>query len=297
MEHLRYVKINIATELYSRADNLRVFNTWLDNVLLYFGTYLLMGPTREQTWLNTLPAALSGDAKLWYHTTRELQDPPLTFVNWILALHVEFITRRAASTAFKEYNSCEYAPEKGILAFYHRLITLNALLSEPHDEPTLSQQLLQKVPISYINYAIKFRDCTPGITPIDTWVHELGNIEHSELLAKTFTEDCEDSHSKRVANLPESSTALVNQQTSTSIKLRRPIGHTLLFVANVATPKTIHTVTTAAPYKPAIASSGTPSTARTCHACGQVGHFRGDPKCPAKESSGAGDPRLAPTGS
>jgi hypothetical protein len=79
-----------------------------------------------------------------------------------------------------KFNPFECTPKMSIQAYYHQLVLLNLMLSEPHNKPVLSHRLLQDVPICLIDYAIKARECTPGVTPLEVWVIELSNIEHSK---------------------------------------------------------------------------------------------------------------------
>jgi hypothetical protein len=118
-EHLCNIKIPVMTVPYDGANNLQVFNTWLNEVLLYCSTYELTGPARDQTCQNMISSALTREARLWYHT---IPDCPHMFKGWILALHARFVTRWAALTAQYKFDLCEYSPKLGVQAFYHQLV-------------------------------------------------------------------------------------------------------------------------------------------------------------------------------
>jgi hypothetical protein len=94
-EHLRHIKIpwqQCHTMVpYNGANNLLVFNTWLTEVLVYCSTYKLTGPARDQACNNVISSALTGNARVWYHTVSNLPDCPNTFRGWILALHARFM--------------------------------------------------------------------------------------------------------------------------------------------------------------------------------------------------------------
>ena len=277
-EHLRNIKIPVATVPYDGANNLQVFNTWLNEVLLYCSTYELTGPARDRTRTNAISSALAGEARLWYHTIGDLPDRPHTFKGWILALHARFVTRRAALTAQHEFDSCEYSPELGVQAFYHQLVMLNTTLSEPFDEPALSRKLLHSVPIRLIDYAIKARECSPGVTPLEVWVAELSHIEHSEEVTKLL-------HKERNA---ESRTRAIASTSSTPSRTRNDrSGRTAPAKASsypTGDSKPLQVVSTVTPYRSTSGATGAGPTrtfaSNACHACGQVGHYRGDPKCP-----------------
>jgi hypothetical protein len=49
-EHLCNIKIPAAIMLYDSANNLQVFNTWLNKVLLYCSTYKLTSPAEGGVW-------------------------------------------------------------------------------------------------------------------------------------------------------------------------------------------------------------------------------------------------------
>jgi hypothetical protein len=132
------MKMAITTAPYDGANNLPVLNTWLNKVLMYCLAYELTGPARDLTRINVISGALSGDVHVWYHTIGELPNQPKSFKDWILALHARFITCCAALMALSEFNSFEYSPEQGVQAYYHQLVLLNQMLSNLHDEATLS---------------------------------------------------------------------------------------------------------------------------------------------------------------
>jgi hypothetical protein len=131
-----------------------------------------------------ISSTLAGEAQLWYHTIGNLPDCPHNFKGWILALHARFMTCCAALTAQHKFDLCKYLPELGMQAFYHQLVMLNTTLSELYNKPVLLCKLLHSVPIHLIDYAIKARECSPGITPLEVWVAELSHIEHSEEVTK-----------------------------------------------------------------------------------------------------------------
>jgi hypothetical protein len=179
-EHLCHIKIPVTTVPYDSTNNLLVFNTWLTEVLVYCSTYELTRPARDRARTNMISSALTGNARVWYHTVSNLPDHPNTFRGWILALHARFVNCQAALTMQHEFDLCEYLPEQGIQAFYHQQVLLNSILSKPYDEPALSRKMLHNVLLCMINYVIKARECSPSITSIDVWVAELSQIEHSE---------------------------------------------------------------------------------------------------------------------
>jgi hypothetical protein len=51
-EHLRNMKMAITTAPYDGTNNLLVFNTWLNKVLMYCSAYELTGPARDLTRIN-----------------------------------------------------------------------------------------------------------------------------------------------------------------------------------------------------------------------------------------------------
>jgi hypothetical protein len=57
-EHLQNMKMAITTAPYNGANNLLVFNTWLNELLMYCLAYELTGPTRDLTCINVISGAL-----------------------------------------------------------------------------------------------------------------------------------------------------------------------------------------------------------------------------------------------
>jgi hypothetical protein len=263
---------------YDGTNNLQVFNTWLNEVLLYCSTYELTGPARDRTRQNAISSALTGEVRLWYHTIGDLPDRPNSFKAWILALHARFITRRAALTAQYEFDLYEYSPELGVQAFYHQLVLLNVTLSKLYDKPALSHKLLHSVPIHLINYAIKARECSTGVTPLEVWVAELSHIEHSEEVTRLL-------HKERNAKSQTRTSASSTPAPSKTRHNRN--GRTTPAKASLSPTgdnKPSQLVSTVILYRASSGAMGAGATrnfaSNACHACGQVGHYRGDPKCP-----------------
>jgi Retroviral aspartyl protease len=112
------------------------------------------------------------------------------------------------------------------------------------------------------------------------WVDELSNIEHSEEVTKLLHKE-RNTESRSRASASSSSTPSKprydrhGRATPTKASLP-PTGDS----------KPTQMVTTVVPYRTSNGATGggsaRPHASNACHACGQVGHYRGDPKCPMK---------------
>jgi hypothetical protein len=151
-------------------------------------------------------------------------------------------------------------------------------LSKLYNKPALLHKMLHSVPIRMINYAIKARECSPSIISLDVWVAELSQIEHSEEVTRLL-------HKEQNTELQTRARALSSSTSSRTRNDRNDCtAPTKVSLFPTGDSKPTQVVSTVTPYHPTSGAMGAGPmqtfVSNACHACGQVGHYRGDPKCP-----------------
>ena len=121
-------------EKYTGKDDIDKFDEWLVQLLAYFWIFKIMGLRTDATHVQYMGLYLSELAQQWYiqevlALTRRVQH--WTFEDLIFGLFRRFIHKASAQNTAIQYNHTKYSVDKGVLAFYNKLMWQADHMVEP----------------------------------------------------------------------------------------------------------------------------------------------------------------------
>lgn len=295
---------------YDGKDDLDAFELWLRNLLEYFYTLRITGPSLDIDRLRLLSTSLMGEAARWYYNTvqsssREKRD--WTFEEATVGLFRRFIHCDNYLLAEQQFAKLRYdAGKGGVAALYERLLYAAERMWEKPSKFQMRTRFLDALPedferiLTVINgLSVKYNSLTEiyqAALDLEQSLRAMQTRRRAKEMATQPTS--RDNHGKntRDSSKPRPNTATIakpatgrfpsNRLSSGTPKTgdnNRPRG---VFAAGDKPRPSISTNNRNT--RPVAASQA----AQTCFSCGQVGHFASDPACPNAGNRDKPAPRM-----
>jgi len=166
---------------YSGEDDVKVFETWLADLLRWFRVTGITGDSKDQLRIDLCGTNLTGSAATWFHTEVEAWDRSRidwVFEDLIIGLYQRFIHEVTAQNAAINFAKAKYSKAKGALAFYNELDDQANRMIERPDGYTFKRHLLNGLPPEMVETLIKSRGVTAELTPISRLLIEIKAAEN-----------------------------------------------------------------------------------------------------------------------
>ncbi|KAF8146264.1 hypothetical protein K438DRAFT_1990903 [Mycena galopus ATCC 62051] len=276
--------------MYKGDDDDEAFMAWLGRLVTFLQGYSLGGPKYDTNRIVYLKSALDSHALEWFASEVEPidrdSDIPYEFESIICAMHRRFVTSATATKATQDFEGVRYDPTRGIEYLVSELQRTAGKMREPPAEFTIRQRFMRLIPSDAHDELIS-RGMRPEYTELDM----LKNHARVWLEGRSMMRG----GAARTALRPVS-----RPGTPRGVPVRQSAPRATAWAS--AAPKTAPvppwTVTftplRAIPPPGSVASRPLVSnSAKTCFACGLVGHIASDPKCAKFNESASRAPRPA----
>ena len=305
-DYLRHAKL-AQPPTYDGKDDDTEFNIWLSKLLTYCRQLNLTGPDFDGNRMDVLSAALAGDAASWHF--QNVQSPFRTQQYWsfeeiVVAIYKRFILTDAFQQASYEFQKVVYDPDRGVGGLYQDLCHWAQRMLDKPSETVFKDKFLASIPSSLEHEIVISRGVDRvAISSRDLYSLALkieDELAGMALRRKTYkSANSQSSHNGQknaVVKTVSSSTTTTNKGSTPRRSYFRPIKKE--DAANIKQPiyskKTTWTRTNPSDqrsrpsaFRPKQTNSAKPSTSTApmgskgpCYACGQMGHFANDPRCP-----------------
>ncbi|EIW51129.1 uncharacterized protein TRAVEDRAFT_54870, partial [Trametes versicolor FP-101664 SS1] len=152
-----YLKVTKMTlpKPYLGKDDLDAFEMWLHNLLEFFRTLRITGPSMDPDRLRILGDCLSDEAAVWMYNT--VQSPSRERRDWlfeeaVIGLFRRFIHRDTHLQAAYNYDNLRFEANKGgVAALYERLLSITEKMWEKPTQFQLRNKFLDVLPMSYVH--------------------------------------------------------------------------------------------------------------------------------------------------
>jgi hypothetical protein len=320
-DYVKALKPSLPSPHYSGADDIEVFEVWLNRLLEYFATLHLVGPAHDRTRVRVSASALSGDAATWYYNN--ISSPSRlkrdwTFVEAMVGLHRRYIYADPNTLAMREFKNLAFDAEKGgVAGVYDRLMRAVERMTMQPDEMTMKRRFIAALPGNYPHSLTLIQGLRIEQHSFVEYYQGAINLERDMSALEELLEDRkEHKHASRtnasqVATNVVASTNRTNANTHSNTNKSAPSSNQSKFarpayqqgrsnrpsqygLSNSVGPSRRTPNTGQRPFirpentgqsafsRPANAQSGNskPPISVKCYACGQIGHYSSDPKCP-----------------
>ncbi|EIW62763.1 uncharacterized protein TRAVEDRAFT_43091 [Trametes versicolor FP-101664 SS1] len=288
-----YLKVTKMTlpKPYLGKDDLDAFEMWLHNLLEFFRTLRITGPSMDPDRLRILGDCLSDEAAVWMYNT--VQSPSRERRDWLFEEAVIGLFRRFIhcdthlQAAYNYNNLCFEANKGGVAALYERLLSITEKMWEKPTQFQLRNKFLNMLPMSYVHTLTVVNGLSVKYNSLAALYQAVLELEQSsrELHQRRRPRDNATSVNPvvaptdhRVAKAAPSGqrksvhTDPAPRTTSSNVRRAAPV--------RTGAPRPDRPrPTTGQPLRPA-AKPAANKAASQCFSCGQVGHFASDPTCP-----------------
>lgn len=295
---------------YDGTDDLDQFELWLRNLLEYFYTLRITGPSTDRDRLRLLSTSLSDEAALWFYNT--VQSSSREKHHWyfeeaIIGLFRRFIHRDTYLYAAQQFEQLRYDASKGgVAALYERMLYLADRMWERPSHFQMRTRFLDALPERYEKV----------LTVVNGLSDKYNTLSELYRAALDIEQSTRDMHARRnargttsgptnsaAANKPPPETKPRKKAASSSTRPPHPVDGPQRPTSSNPRPNDSGRIRPTGPTgeKPRVQGHGAhrtgarnPATkaAVKCFSCGQVGHFASDPECPNAGKRDGSTPRM-----
>ncbi|KAF8197317.1 hypothetical protein K438DRAFT_1967555 [Mycena galopus ATCC 62051] len=276
--------------MYKGDNDDEVFMAWLGRLVTFLQGYSLGGPKYDTNRIVYLKSALDSHALKWFASEVEPidrdSDISYEFESIICAMHRRFVTSATATKATQDFEGVQYDPTRGIEYLVSELRRTASKMREPPAEFTIRQRFMRLIP-SDVHDELISRGMHPEYTELDmlknharVWLE--GRSMMKGRAARTTLRPVSRSGTPR--GVPVRQNAPRATAWASAAPKPAPVP-----------PRTVTFTPLRAMLPPGSVASRPPlpNSAKTCVACGLVGHIASDPKCAKFNESASRAPRPA----
>ncbi|OJT05306.1 Transposon Ty3-I Gag-Pol polyprotein, partial [Trametes pubescens] len=295
---------------YDGTDDLDQFELWLRNLLEYFYTLRITGPSTDRDRLRLLSTSLEDEAAMWFYNTVQStsrEKHQWSFEEAIIGLFRRFIHRDTYLYAAQQFEQLRFDSSKGgVAALYERMLYLADRMWERPSPFQMRTRFLDALPERYEN----------TLTVLNGLSDKYNTLSELYRAALDIEQSSRDMHARRNARGAHSgpSNATSTAKPSADSRTRRKAISPSNKPAHASDSTTRPTPSVARPGEasrprpagptgerprgqgngPPRHSTRNPATkaAVKCFSCGQIGHFASDPECPNAGKRDGTAPRL-----
>ncbi|KAL1936865.1 hypothetical protein VTO73DRAFT_6440 [Trametes versicolor] len=288
-----YLKVTKMTlpKPYAGKDDLDAFEIWFHNLLEFFRTLRITGPSMDRDRLRILGDCLADDAATWLYNT--VQSPSRERREWlfeeaIVGLFRRFIHRDNHLQASQEYENLRFEPNKGgVAALYERLLYITEKMWEKPSPFQIRCKFIETLPVSYENTLTVLNGLSVKYNSLSQLYQAALEIEQS---SRAIQQRRRIRDTTPGTNNPSSSNDHRTTRSNNTQPRRPPAAEPLprtssSTVRRQGPSRTAPGRTDRPRPTPGQVSRPAPKPAATkaasqCFSCGQIGHFASDPACP-----------------
>ncbi|KAL7284386.1 hypothetical protein ACG7TL_001676 [Trametes sanguinea] len=244
---------------YEGKDDPDQFEVWLCGLLEYFNTLRITGPQYDTDRLRMLSSSLSGNAATWFYNT--VQSPSRDKRDWmfeeaIVGLFRRFVHRDTHLQAEQQFAALRFEVSKGgVAGLYERILYLADKMWERPTEFHMRKKFIEALPEQYKSILSLYKGMSPQYTTLYMLYQSVLELEQNMRALQLR---------KRARDAGGSTTPHSSARKTASSGFKS---------VNWAAPKQYEHRQT----RPQMATE-TPRV--KCFACGQIGHYASDLKCP-----------------
>ncbi|OBZ68533.1 hypothetical protein A0H81_11671 [Grifola frondosa] len=307
--YLRISKL-AAPSKFEGTDNANAFEVWLQELLEYLATLRVTGPDFDRDRLRMMGSALSGPASRWFFSTiqspsRERRD--WTFEAAVVSMHRRFLHKNVHQIASDKWDQATYSASRGGVAdLYEHLNKYAEQMFERPSDFKFRQRFLSALPSGMCEAIVlhqghsaamsTFRKIYAAALAYEQGLDMMKALQTKKPSPVTTSGDKSHSRPSHPAGNHAAPRAVAHGAGHRSSQHNAGRDHFRPCHNSDRRDETRHTPGPSGPDRAAKpADQRAPSKPATntvkCYACGQLGHYSTDPKCP-KYGTGTGAQRM-----
>ncbi|KAI0047079.1 hypothetical protein FA95DRAFT_1606351 [Auriscalpium vulgare] len=293
---------------YDGSDKPERFGTFTSDFMTWIQLSRLVDPKYRAAQIMSLGTALEGEASEWY--MQEIKDPERQKRIWtleeaIVAPYGRFIHKASIQEAFVNFRRTRYDPNRGLVAYYKDLRKWAQRMAEHPDSYTFNRKLMQGMPQHLLGPAMLSRNLSAEYSTAEEIMDAVIAVQDRDEFLSTLTRGkrvITDETQPAIRKVP----AFRNRQTGARARLRnsdaspnklaadQPASGSGAMRTGIASrghdgrnaPVSHNKPSNPGRFDTRNRASGSNrpkpngGAGVTCCACGQVGHYSSDPKCP-----------------
>lgn len=292
--YLKVTKMSLPKP-YSGKDDLDAFEIWLHNLLEFFRTLRVTGPSMDQDRLRILGDCLSEDAASWMYNT--VQSPSRERRNWlfeeaVVGLFRRFIHRDTHLQAAQQFEKLRFDSSKGgVAALYERMLYISERMWERPSPFQLRNKFIEALPESYEHVLTVVNGLSVKYNTLAELYQAALDIEQNTkaLQMRRRTQTASGSGGAHAGASRSTSDHRASKPAASGQRKTVPVEHTarpsVSGIRRTGTPRvqperSDRPRVQAGPTARVTARPAPTKSGSQCFSCGQIGHFASDPSCP-----------------
>lgn len=133
---------------YNGEEDPEAFERWLTSLLHWFCINRYCGPALDGDCMACVPIFLQGSALTWFNDNidgMDHQQVTWSFKTVVIRLHNYFLHNVAVGAALNKFWSATYAPDEGVMVFYHRLMCYAVQMVRPPDRYPFKKHYMMRL--------------------------------------------------------------------------------------------------------------------------------------------------------
>ena len=168
-------------QAYGGEEDIKVFEGWLGNILRWFSINRYCGPDFDEDHVVCTAMFLKDTVLMWYGDNVDggsHRNCEWSFKKVVIGLYDHFIHQGALRSASDAFQSAMYIPEKGVMAFYHKMTRYAAQIVRPPNRYTFKRQFIMRLPRDIFDYLLS-KEVSAECSTMELILHHAGRVEEN----------------------------------------------------------------------------------------------------------------------